>query len=71
VATGRPELGLIAEEVAEVYPELVEHDAATGRVEAAKAQQAQMTAYKSRMDFLEARVIEQQAELTALKKTSD
>jgi hypothetical protein len=34
VATGQPELGLIAEEVAEVYPELVEHDAATGQIEA-------------------------------------
>ena len=34
IATGRQELGLIAEEVAEVYPELVEYDTATGQVEA-------------------------------------
>ncbi len=64
--TGKPSLGLIAEEVAAVYPEVVDTDALTGEaqgvnydalvgvlVEAIKEQQAQLTILEDRLSQLQ------------------
>ena len=74
--TGTPSLGLIAEEVAAVYPELVQFDAETGAAEAVnyaalvavliegyKEQQLEIAGYQSRVEKLE----RQQAELATLR----
>jgi hypothetical protein len=60
VATGRKELGLITEEVAEVYPELVEHDTTTGQVEAVN--------YSALTAVLLQALKEQQARITQLEE---
>jgi microcompartment protein CcmK/EutM len=64
VATGQQELGLIAEEVAEVYPELVEHDATTGQVEAVNYS-ALTAVLLQALKEQQARLEEQQAEIAA------
>ena len=73
---GKPDIGLIAEEVAQVYPELVGHHPETGAVEAVnyqafvgvliegfKAQQATITAQKNELNEVRTQNQMQQARL--------
>jgi hypothetical protein len=64
-SSGREEIGLVAEEVAQVYPELVEHDSGSGEVEAvnyAAMVAVLIEAYKEQ----ESRIAELEERLSAL-----
>jgi hypothetical protein len=78
--TDQPGLGLIAEEVASVLPEVVAHDVEDGQesavnysalvavlVEAVKEQQAEIAAYRDQLAGHQAEALETQAELDLLK----
>ena len=82
--TGTPSLGLIAEEVAAVYPELVQFDAATGAAEAVnyaalvavliegyRGQQAQIEAQDSELLAYHSLFAQQQAELARMQARLD
>lgn len=79
--SGRPALGLIAEEVSAVLPEVVERDAADGQavgvnymalvavlVEAVKDQQAQLDAQEAKMAAYRAEVAAQQGRVAHLER---
>jgi hypothetical protein len=81
--TGRPSVGLIAEEVAEVLPEVVEREAESGEaagvnysalvavlVEAVKTQRERMETQQSELDSLRAELAGLKSELRALRAES-